>query len=168
VAGRPAPPARVKHHQQHQRLAAWSSAPASPSSTASSAASTTAPTPPGFADLHSYLAARCQDNASLAQLADELGTTVNVIRRLLDHAGLTPPPRRLSAACQRRRATDQRLAARAAQLGFASLPAYLVDRVTQQAWPLTQVAGELGIDRNTVKDCLDRHGLHCGSHTARS
>jgi hypothetical protein len=123
---------------------------------------------PGFADLHSYLAARCQDNASLAQLADELGTTVNVIRRLLDHAGLTPPPRRLSAACQRRRATDQRLAARAAQLGFASLPAYLVDRVTQQAWPLTQVAGELGIDRNTVKDCLDRHGLHCGSHTARS
>jgi hypothetical protein len=47
---------------------------------------------PGFADLHSYLAARCQDNASLAQLADELASTVNVIRRLLDHAGLTHHP----------------------------------------------------------------------------
>jgi DNA-directed RNA polymerase specialized sigma24 family protein len=82
-----------------------------------------------------------------------------VARRLLDHAGLTPPPRRLSAAHQRVRATDQHLAERAAQLGFASLQAYLVDRVTRHGWPLIQVASELGVDRDTVRDRLDRFGL---------
>jgi len=45
------------------------------------------------------------------------------------------------------------------QLGFADLEAYLVDRVTERAWTLIQVADERGIDRNTVKDRLDRHGL---------
>jgi transcriptional regulator of acetoin/glycerol metabolism len=62
-----------------------------------------------------------------------------------------PPPGRSRRA--------QHLTKRAGQLGFASLQAYLVDRVTRQAWPLTQVANELGIDRNTVRDRLDRHGL---------
>jgi hypothetical protein len=121
----------------------------------------------GFADLAGYLTARCQQQTSLAQLASELATTTVVARRLLGHAGLTPPPRRISAARQRRGATDQHLAARAAQLGFASLPAYLVDRVTQQAWPLTKVAGELGVNRDTVRDRLDRHGLAPQRATAR-
>jgi transcriptional regulator of acetoin/glycerol metabolism len=88
-----------------------------------------------------------------------------VARRLLDHVGLTPPPRRTSAAHQRRRATDQHLTMRTAQLGFPSLQAYLVDRVTQQAWPLSQVARELNIHRNTVSDRLDRYGL---SHTMQT
>jgi predicted ArsR family transcriptional regulator len=113
----------------------------------------------GFADLDGYLTARCQQPASLAQLAGELGITTVVARRLLDHAGLTPTPRRVSAAHQRRSATDQGRAARAPRLGFVSLQAYLVDRVTRQEWPLTRVASELGIDRNTVRDRLDRHGL---------
>jgi hypothetical protein len=35
----------------------------------------------GFADLDSYLITRCQDDASLARFADELDTTIDVIRR---------------------------------------------------------------------------------------
>ncbi len=65
------------------------------------------------------------------------------------------------------RATDQRLTEQATQLGFASLQAYLADRVTRQAWPLARVASELGIDRNTVRDRLDRHGLRRTPQTAR-
>jgi hypothetical protein len=121
----------------------------------------------GFADVAGYLTARCQQQASLARLAGELATTTLVARRLLDHAGLTPPLRRLIAARQRRRATDQHLAARAAQLGFPSLQAYLVDRVSQQGWKLSQVASELGIDRNTVRDRLDQHGLRRTKQIAR-
>jgi transcriptional regulator of acetoin/glycerol metabolism len=121
----------------------------------------------GFPNLHSYLAARCQDDASLAQLAGELDTTVDVIRRLIDEAGIHRSPRKVRSARRRRRATDQRLTERAAQLGFASLQAYLVDRVTRQAWPLAQVASELGVDGNTVRDRLDRHGLRRSAQTAR-
>ncbi len=72
-----------------------------------------------------------------------------MVRRLVGQAGIQRSPQPIRSARQRRRATDQRLTQRAAQLGFASLRAYLVDRVTQKAWPLTQVADELGIDRNT-------------------
>lgn len=111
--------------------------------------------------------ARCHDDASLAQLADELDTTVHVIRRLLGQAGTHRSPRPVRSARQRRHATDQRLTERTAQLGFASLQAYLDDRTTQRAWPLTQVTSELGIDRNTVRDRLDRHGLRRTTQTAR-
>jgi transcriptional regulator of acetoin/glycerol metabolism len=88
-----------------------------------------------------------------------------VVRSLLGQAGIHRSPPKVRSARQRRHATDQHLTQRAAQLGFASLQAYLVDRVTQQAWPLTQIASELGIDRNTVRDRLDRHGLR---HTTQT
>ncbi len=120
----------------------------------------------GFADLHGYLDARCQQQASLAQLAGELATTTPVIGRLLDHAGLQPPPPSAAAARQRRRATDQRLTLRAAELGFATLEAYLADRVAQRAWPLRRIAGELGAHPATVADRLDRHGLRRQRPTA--
>jgi hypothetical protein len=42
----------------------------------------------GFADLHSYLVARCQHDASLTQLAGELHTTRDVVRRLINQAGI--------------------------------------------------------------------------------
>ncbi len=79
-------------------------------------------------------------------------------RRQLDQAGVRRSPRAARSAHQRRR-TDQRLEARAAQLGFASLHAYLTDRVTLQAWSLAQVARDLGSDPATVRDRLDHHGL---------
>jgi hypothetical protein len=66
---------------------------------ASGAASTTTLAHRGFADLHGYLQARCQQQrASLAQVASELATaattTTTVARRLLHQAGLAPPPAR--------------------------------------------------------------------------
>jgi len=121
----------------------------------------------GFTDLNSYLAARCQADASLAQLARELDTTDTWIRRLIDEAAIHRTPPKVRSVRQRRRATDQHLTIRAEQLGFASLQAYLVDRVTRQAWPLTHVASELGIDRDTVRDRLHRHGLRRTKQTAR-
>src|SRR6266581_3969971 len=75
----------------------------------------------GYSDLASYLQARAQQQASPAQLASELGTTPTVVRHLLDQAGITPPPRQVTAAHTRRGSTDEHLAARAAELGFASL-----------------------------------------------
>jgi len=112
----------------------------------------------GFPDLGGYLVARSQQDASLAQLASELDTTVDVAGRLLDQAGVRRAPRPARIAHQRR-TTDQHLTDRAAQLGFASLPAYLADRVVQQAWSLAQVASELGTNPRTVRDRLDRCGL---------
>jgi len=82
----------------------------------------------GYSDLASYLQARCQQQASPAQLASELGTTTTVVRHLLDTAGITTSPRQVTAAHTRRSSTDQHLAARAAELGFASLRAYLTNR----------------------------------------
>src|SRR6266568_2511179 len=95
----------------------------------------------GYSDLHSYLLARAQQQASPAQLASELGTTATVVRHLLDTAGITPPPRQVTAAHRRRSTcTDQHLAARAAELGFTSLRAYLADRAVTRRWPSTMIA----------------------------
>ena len=75
----------------------------------------------GFADLDSYLVARCQHDASLTQLAGELHTTpIDVIRHLIDQAGIHRSSPKVRSARQRRRATDQRLTKRAGQLGFAA------------------------------------------------
>ena len=116
----------------------------------------------GFTDLHGYLVARCQHDASLTQLASELHTTIDVVRRLIERSSA-----KVRSARQRRRATDRRLTKRTAQLGFADLGAYLVDRVIQQRWPLSQVAVELEIHSDTVKDWLDRHGVRHATQTAR-
>jgi hypothetical protein len=121
----------------------------------------------GFPDVGSYLVARCQQDASLAQLAGELHTTIDVVRRLIDEAGIHRFSPKARSARQRRRATDRHLTQRAAQLGFADLGAYLADRLIRQAWTLTRVASELGIHRDTVSDRLDRYGLRPTRPTAR-
>ncbi len=113
----------------------------------------------GFADLGSYLQARCQQQASPAQLASELNTTTKVVGRLLDRAGINPPPRQVSAARRRRTSTDYRLAARAAELGFTSFQDYLTDRAMARRWASTSIACELGAHAATVRDRLDQHGL---------
>jgi hypothetical protein len=113
----------------------------------------------GYSDLGSYLQARCEQQASPAQLASELGTTTTVVRHLLDQAGITPSPRQVTAAHTRRGSTDEHLAARAAELGFASLQDYLADRAVTRRWPTTSIASELGVQPATVRDRLDQHGL---------
>jgi hypothetical protein len=65
----------------------------------------------------------------------------------------------VTAARRRRSSTDQQLTTRAAELGFASLQDYLVDRVVTRRWPSTSIASELGVQPATVRDRLDQHGL---------
>jgi hypothetical protein len=77
---------------------------------------------------------------------------------------LAPRPQRLAA--QRRRYTEERIAARVAALGFTDVQAYLVDRVVKQAWLLVEVAAELAAHRLTVRRLLDRHGIRRVRRTA--
>jgi hypothetical protein len=95
---------------------------------------------------------RCQQDVSLAQVVGELHTTIDAVRRLVDEAGIHRSSPKVRSARERRRGTDQHLTKRAGQLGFGSLEAYLIDRVARRAWTLVQVASELGVDRNTVRD----------------
>jgi hypothetical protein len=113
----------------------------------------------GFASLGSYLAARTQQDATLDQLAGELHTTTEVIGHLLEQVGIHRAAPKVRSARQRRRVTDQRLHARATQLGFGSLQDYLADRVVGQAWSLGQVAGELGVDRAWLTEQMIRLNL---------
>jgi hypothetical protein len=70
---------------------------------------------------------------------------------------LAPRPQRLAA--QRRRYTEERIAARVAALGFADAGTYLVDRIPERGWLLAEVAAELAAHRVTVRGLLDRHGI---------
>ena len=70
---------------------------------------------------------------------------------------LAPRPQRLAA--QRRRCTEERIAARVATLGFTDVRAYPADRVMERGWLLAEVAAELGAHRLTVRRLLDRHGI---------
>ncbi len=121
----------------------------------------------GFVDLASYLRARCEQDAALPRMASELATTTPVVRRLLTQEGIQRPPQTVMTAKHRRRLTDQRLARQAAQLGFATLEDYLADRVAERAWPLGEVAGELGAHVRTVRERLDRYGLRRQQPTPR-
>jgi hypothetical protein len=70
---------------------------------------------------------------------------------------LAPRPQRL--AQQRRRYTEERIADRVIELGFADVEAYLVDRLVQRAWLMAEVAAELAAHRLTVRRLLDRYGI---------
>jgi len=65
----------------------------------------------------------------------------------------------VTAARTRRTCTDQRLAVRAAELGFPSLRGYLADRGMTRRRLSTSIADELGVHPGTVRDRLDRHAL---------
>ncbi len=119
----------------------------------------------GFTDLRAYLVARCQQQG-LTELAQELDTTTTVIRGTLNHVGLTPPPQPELSAQGRRRSTDQRLTAQAAQLGFPDLETYLTDRIIGQQWPLARVATELGTHLRTVRRLLDHYQIRRTRQTA--
>jgi hypothetical protein len=90
----------------------------------------------GFTDLPGYLQARSDAGMSVPWLATELGVSEWTVKRQLSRAGVTLPPTAERLARQRRHATEQRLTARAARLGFGDLRAYLADRVVTRAWPL--------------------------------
>jgi AraC-like DNA-binding protein len=113
----------------------------------------------GFADLSGYLQTRSDAGLSIPRLAAELGVSEWTVKRSLGQVGVTLPPRVEQLARQRRHATHQRLTARAAQLGFADVQAYLADRLLVRAWPLAEVTAELGAHRVTVRRLMDQHGI---------
>ncbi len=121
----------------------------------------------GFDDLRAYLQARCDTGHSIPRIASELGVSDWEVQAALarSRVRLAPRPQRLAA--QRRRYTEERIAARAIELGFADVGAYLGDRVVERGWLLAEVAAELGAHRVTVRRLLDRYGIRRVRRTPR-
>lgn len=61
------------------------------------------------------------------------------------------PPRSERLVRQRRRYAEERIAARVAELGFATVGTYLEDWLIGREWLLVDVAAELGADRRTIR-----------------
>jgi len=118
-----------------------------------------------FDELGAYLRARCDAGHSVPRIAAELGVSDWQVQAALSRLAvrLAPRPQRLVA--QRRRYTEERIAARVAVLGFADVEAYLADRVVARGWLLAEVTAELGAHRMTVRRLLDRHGIRRVRHT---
>jgi hypothetical protein len=121
----------------------------------------------GFEDLGAYLQARCDAGASVPRIATELGVPDWQVQAALARlqVRLAPRPQRLAA--QRRRYTEERIAACVAGLGFANVGAYLVDRVVDRGWLLAEVAAELAAHRVTVRRLLDCYGIRRVRRTPR-
>jgi len=113
----------------------------------------------GFDDLRAYLQARCDAGHSIPRIATELGVRDWQVQAALSRSRVRLAPRPQRLAQQRRRHTEERIAARVAVLSFADVGAYLANRVVQQAWLLAEVAAELAAHRLTVRRLLDRHGI---------
>jgi hypothetical protein len=113
----------------------------------------------GFEDLHGYLQARCDAGHSIPRIATELGVRDWQVQAALARLAVPLAPRTQRLAAQRRRYTEERIAARVAALGFTDVGAYLVDRVVEQAWLVAEVAAELAAHRLTVRRLLERHGI---------
>jgi Type II/IV secretion system protein len=120
----------------------------------------------GFDDLREYLQVRCDTGHSIPRIAAELGVRDWQVRAALSRlpVRLASRPQRLAA--QRRQHTEERIAARVIELGFADVRAYLLDRVVERAWLLADVAAELAAHRVTVRRLLDRHGIRRVRRTA--
>jgi hypothetical protein len=98
----------------------------------------------GFDDLGAYLQVRCDAGHSVPRIAAELGLGDWQVQAALARLAvrLAPHPQRLAA--QRRRYTEERIAARVAELGFADVQAYWtfpreVDTGVMRPWSM--VAG---------------------------
>jgi hypothetical protein len=113
----------------------------------------------GFGGLGEYLQARCDTGSSIPRIASELRISDWEVQAALSRLGVRLASRPQRLAAQRRRFTEERIAARVAALGFADVAAYLVDRVVEQGWLLAEVAAELGAHRLTVRRLLDRYGI---------
>jgi len=121
----------------------------------------------GFADLRGCLHALLDDGWSIPQLATHLGATQPAIRRAIADHHLHQLPRRQQLARQRQHAVQQRAATRAAELGFQSVRAYLVDRLVTQAWTLAEMATELDAAASTLRRLLEKHQVRRVAPTRR-
>jgi hypothetical protein len=121
----------------------------------------------GFPGLGGYLAARyARACHSLPALADELGTSVWMVRAAMDAHGVARLPGPQAKGCARQAASDRHVSARATALGFLDVGAYLRDRYARRAWPLPRLAGELGTGRRVVSRLLREHGITRSGATA--
>jgi hypothetical protein len=108
----------------------------------------------GFDDLGAYLAARyAQDRGSLAELAAELATSTHTVAGAMDAFGVARASAPAARGRSRRAASDRRVAARVAALGFADVGAWLADR-DACGWSIGRLAGELGVGRRVVTRVL--------------
>jgi hypothetical protein len=121
----------------------------------------------GFESLRGYLHTRCDDGYSIPRIATELGVGHCQVQAAPTRLGVRLASRPQRLATQRRRYTEQRIAARVIELGFADVQAYLVDRVVQRGWLLVEVAAELAAHRLTVRRLLDRYGIRRVQRTPR-
>jgi hypothetical protein len=121
----------------------------------------------GFADLRSYLQARCDRGHSVPALARELGESEWTVTKALATLGVVLPPRPERLARQRRRHAEDRIGARVATVGFADIRAYLEDRLIEQERLLVDVAAELAADRRTVRRLMQQVGVTRRRRTAR-
>jgi hypothetical protein len=120
----------------------------------------------GFGDLHGYLQARCDAGWSVPGLAAELGTSEWYVGAALEVVGV-----RVASAAERRartrmRASELRLAARVAELGFGDVEGYLRDRLVSGGWLLSEVEVELGAHRRTVRRLMEAAGIRRVRRTA--
>jgi hypothetical protein len=121
----------------------------------------------GFDDPRAYLQARCDAGHSVSRIATELGVRDWQVQAALARQGVRLAPRPQRLAAQRRRYTEERIAACVAGLGFADVGAYLVDRVVDRGWLLAEVAAELAAHRVTVRRLLDCYGIRRVRRTPR-
>jgi AraC-like DNA-binding protein len=121
----------------------------------------------GFADLRSCLYALVDDGSSVPSLPPIFGATPAAIRCAIGNARVQQLPRRELLARQRQRAAQQRVAARVAELGFAGVRAYLLDRLVTQAWTLEEVMAELGAAPATLRRLLEEHQVRRVAPTRR-
>jgi len=101
----------------------------------------------------------------LPRIAAELGVSDWQVQAALSRLAVRLAPRPQRLAAQRRRYTEERIAARMAVLGFNDMGAYLADRVVARGWLLAEVTAELGAHRMTVRRLLDRHGIRRARRT---
>jgi len=92
-------------------------------------------------------------------MAVELGVPDWQVQAALSRLAVRLAPRPQRRAAQRRCYTEQRIAARVAQLGFTDVGDYLTDRVMQRGWLLVEVTAEVAAHRLTVRRLLDRDGI---------
>lgn len=80
-----------------------------------------------------------------------------LVSRPLRELGVRLPARPERLAQQRRRAAEERIAARVMELGFADVRAYLVNRVVGRGWLVVDVVAELRAAPGTVRRLLQCH-----------
>jgi hypothetical protein len=114
----------------------------------------------GYPGLGAYFDARYTHACcSLPQLAAELGTSVWLVRATMDAHRVLRFPGADAKRWARQAASDRHAAELAAEFGFPDTRAYLLDRYGTRAWPLPQLAAELGMGTRVVGRLLRDHGV---------